>query len=65
MIEQVSGDLKTDRDVIMYRAYMAQKKYSVIMSEVTSSSAPELQAIRMVADYLSNESRRWCSWRKL
>jgi coatomer protein complex subunit epsilon len=55
---KVGADLKTDRDVIMYRAYVAQRKFAVVLSEVTASSPPELQAVRMLADYLANESRR-------
>ncbi|CAG5128562.1 unnamed protein product [Candidula unifasciata] len=51
-------ELKIERDVLMYRAYIAQKKYGVVLDEIKGSSPPELQAVRTYADFLSNESRR-------
>jgi coatomer protein complex subunit epsilon len=45
-----------EKDMLMYRAYLAQKKYGVVLDEVSASRGAELLAVRLLASYLSGDS---------
>jgi len=51
-------ELSTDRDVLMYRSYLALKKYRVVLEEVGPSSKPLLKPLAMLAQFLSSPNKR-------
>lgn len=48
------GNLRLQRDIFMYRAYLAQKKYSIVLAEIKSDSHPELKPFKLLAEYFQN-----------
>lgn len=50
---------KNDQDIIrksfLYRAYISQKKYRVVLEELSSSTVPELEVISYLARYFSTD----------
>ncbi|KHN70912.1 Coatomer subunit epsilon [Toxocara canis] len=54
-----SDEERLARDVYMYRAYIAQNKPSIALSEINASSAPPaLVAVRRFAEYMANPANR-------
>ena len=51
--------LQLEKDVYMYRAFIAQKKFRVVLDDIHQSAADELKYVRLIAEFLSNESRRF------
>ena len=42
----------------MYKSYIAQRQYAVVLDEVNNASPTELQAVRLLAEYLQNPAKR-------
>lgn len=42
----------------MYRAYLAQKKYGIVLAEIKNNSAAELKPFKILAEYLQNSGDR-------
>jgi len=53
-----SADIRIERDVFLYRSYTAQGKYGLVLDEIKPSSPPEVQSIRLLAEYLQSPSKR-------
>lgn len=50
--------LQLEKDVYMYRSYIAQKKFGVVFDDIPSNASDELKYVRLLAEFLSNESQQ-------
>jgi len=50
-----SPEQKLEKDILMYRAYIAQKKYGVVIDEINSASPKQLLSLKLLAEYLSGD----------
>lgn len=46
-----------EKDIYMYRSYIAQHKYRVVLDEIKSTNETPLLALRYLAEYMSNNTR--------
>lgn len=53
-----SPEIATLRDIFTYRSYIAQNKFLVVLDEIHGASAPEIQPLKMLAEYLHSKSNR-------
>nr|CAG4634949.1 EOG090X0A8E [Alona affinis] len=53
-----NAEVKLERDVYVYRAYIALKKYGVVMGEINSASPVELQPLKTLAEYFAHPAKR-------
>nr|CAD7194905.1 unnamed protein product [Timema douglasi] len=53
-----SPAVQLERDIFLYRAYIAQKKYRVVLDEISGVSPPELQPLKLLAEYFAVPSKR-------
>jgi coatomer protein complex subunit epsilon len=49
---------RTDRDIYVYRSYIAQGNYQIVLDEIDDSAPAALQAVKLLATYLSSENNR-------
>ncbi|CAI9773324.1 unnamed protein product [Fraxinus pennsylvanica] len=57
-IPNLSADDAVERDSIVYRSYIALGSYQLVINEIDSSAATPLQAVKLLALYLSNPANK-------
>lgn len=53
-----TAEAQLERDIFLYRAYIAQKKYRVVLDEILPVSPPQLRPLKTLAEYFSNPGKR-------
>lgn len=47
-----------ERDVFLYRAYIAQRKFRIVLDEIKDSSPSDLKPLKLLAEYFAFPDRR-------
>ncbi|XP_014282848.1 coatomer subunit epsilon [Halyomorpha halys] len=53
-----SSEIQLERDIYLYRSYISQRKYRVVLDEINGASPAELRPLKTLADYFSNKNKR-------
>ncbi|MBA0828202.1 hypothetical protein Goarm_012909 [Gossypium armourianum] len=53
-LPNLSPDNAVERDCLVYRSYIALGSYQLVINEIDSAAATPLQAVKLLALYLSN-----------
>ncbi|CAG9865548.1 unnamed protein product [Phyllotreta striolata] len=51
-------EVATQRDAFTYRSYMAQNKFLVVLDEIHGASSPDIQPLKLLAEYLSGKVKK-------
>lgn len=49
--------LQLERDIFLYRSYIAQQKYRIVLDEIHGASPPQLQPLKLLAEYFSANNK--------
>jgi len=55
-LNRLSDELKVERDEFVYRSYVGQGQYALVISEVDDDAPVNLRAVKLLAEYLENPS---------
>lgn len=58
ILQSASPEVVLERDVFLYRAYIAQRKFRVVLDEINNSSPLDLQPLKTLAEYFAFPNRR-------
>ncbi|XP_058790706.1 coatomer subunit epsilon [Phymastichus coffea] len=53
-----SPDLEVERDVFFYRAYIAQRKFRIVLDEIKDNAPPEILPLKLLAEYFAYPDKR-------
>ncbi|GLV43904.1 Coat Protein (coatomer) epsilon [Carabus blaptoides fortunei] len=53
-----SPEISLERDIYSYRAYIAQRKYRVVLDEIHTGSPNQLQCLKLLAEYFATPHKR-------
>eukprot|EP00124_Ichthyophonus_hoferi_P000895 Ihof_evm4s39 gene=Ihof_evmTU4s39 len=50
-------DIRAEKDIYMYRAFIAQAKYNMVLNEIQENAKAELKAVRFYAQYMQSPAQ--------